>query len=193
MMSNNGSMNCKKVAVSFINKRNMFLCMIPLILMVGIFLFLLIQYWMVFSMLAIAIMIAISIIIIFGVFFALGNGIYCLAGKHVLFILGIRVGVVKVQSIQRFSVTFKEESNDKFSAIVKVVKQDGNIIKADYSQQFRNRKRKRLAMAVYTISAKQIDQMSEKLLCMPQSVVTLINLEGDIVLQKINNVEHIHK
>ena len=136
IMSNNGSMICKKVAVSFINKRNFSLCMLPLNVMVGVFLFLLIQYWWVFPALAIAFMIAICIIVILGDIFALANGLHCLAGERVLLVLGIRIGVVKVQSIQRFSVTFREESYDKFSAVVKLVKQDGGIMKADYSFQF---------------------------------------------------------
>ncbi len=186
MMSNNGSMICKKVAVSFINKRNFSLCMLPLNVMVGVFLFLLIQYWWVFPALAIAFMIAICIIVILGDIFALANGLHCLAGERVLLVLGIRIGVVKVQSIQRFSVTFREESYDKFSAVVKLVKQDGGIMKADYSSQFSYRKHKRLAMAVYTISAKQVDRISQKVLCLPNSVLTLVNSKGEIIWQKMN-------
>ena len=186
MMSNNGSMICKKVAVSFINKTNFFFCLLPLNVMAGVFLFLLIQYWGVFPALAIAFMIAICIIVIFGDIFALANGLHCLAGERVLLVLGIRIGVVKVQSIQRFSVTFREESYDKFSAMVKLVKQDGGIMKADYSSQFSYRKHKRLAMAVYTISAKQVDRISQKVLCLPNSVLTLVNSKGEIIWQKMN-------
>lgn len=186
MMSNNGSMICKKVAVSFINKRIFSLCMLPLNVMVGVFLFLLIQYWEVFPALVIAFMIAICIIVIFGDIFGLVNGLHYLAGKRVLLVLGIRIGVVKVQSIQRFSVTFREESYDKFSAVVKLAKQDGGIMKADYSSQFSYRKHKRLAMAVYTISAKQVDRISQKVLCLPNSVLTLVNSKGEIIWQKMN-------
>ncbi len=183
-----GSVPNMQSAISFINKKNMLLCMIPLILMAGIFLFLLIRYWGTISVLAKVVMLAVCIIVIFGVFFALTNGIYCLTKECILAIFGIRMNVIKVRSVQRFSVTFREEENKKFFAIMKIVRQDGKTVKVDYSREFRNRRRKRLAMAVYTVPSKKIDRISKKILCLPRSIVTVINREGEIVSQETNQI-----
>lgn len=187
-MSENRSADYIKIAVSLLNKKNFLLCMIPLIVIAGVFLFLLIQYWEAFPIAAIVFMLAFCMAIAVGISFALANGIYCLSGKRVLLVLGMRISIVKARSIQRLSVIFREEVHDRFSAAVKLTKHDGHSIQTDHSRQLQNRKNVRLATAVYTIPAKQVDRISEKLLRLPQSTVTQIDLRGKIVWQKRNGV-----
>ena len=97
---------------------------------------------------------------------------------------GFGAETVDVSELKRIAVNFKEWENNEFSAQVKFVFSEGDVILKDYGAKFENTAN-HLGLSSYTMPKKEMEAVCEKLASMNICNISVIDIEQDIVYQYI--------
>lgn len=171
-MSNNGLTIYKKL--SFINKKVLvFLFMILLIIIVycSYFVF---AFWVEMPMLIRIFWPILSIILLTGSLITPLNGMVIGKKGTIVFIPDFRIKVFKISDLEKMAFVFNEQENNKYSVLIKLVFKNGKIFIKDYSNQFRNIKKKRLALSVYTIKREKVNKISKQVVNIDICTITIM-------------------
>ena len=188
MTSNTGLTICKNRYLSFINK-GLILFMFTLFIIVIVPCFcLMVTYWREMPMFIKILSPILSAIILAAIATTPFNGMVITKNDSIIFVPDFRVKKLKLKDLKRIAFNFSEWENNKYSAEVKFVYKDGRVFIKDYSRQFRNMKNKTLAMLVYTIKARKVQAICEKLTNLDVCVITIIDKDKNIIHQKSNCV-----
>lgn len=111
------------------------------------------------------------------------NGMLITKKGTVLFVPDLRFKKFNLKVLKRISIAFNEWENNKYSATVKFVYTDGTVFLKDYSKQFANMKKQKLARSVYTLSKRKVDKICYNLSDVEACIITLIDKNHNIVYQ----------
>lgn len=171
-MSNNGLTIYKKL--SFINKKVLvFLFMILLIIIVCCSYFVFV-FWVEMPMLIRIFWPILSIILLTGSLITPLNGMVIGKKGTIVFIPDFRIKVFKISDLEKMAFVFNEQENNKYSVLIKLVFKNGKIFIKDYSNQFRNIKKKRLALSVYTIKREKVNKISKQVVNIDICTITIM-------------------
>ena len=105
----------------------------------------------------------------------------------ITFIPDFRIKRVHISKLKRVAVNFNEWDNYRYSVAVKLVYKDGRIFTKDYSNQFKNVRKKALFMRMYTLSNKKINNICDKVSRSDLFNISIIDLSGNIIYQNKND------
>lgn len=159
-MSNNGLTNCKKM--SFINKKIIVFLLTILLIVIVCCSYFVFAFWVEMPMLIRIFWPILSIILLMGILITPLNGIVIGKKGTIVFIPDFRIKVFKISDLEKMAFVFNEQENNKYSVLIKLVFKNGKIFIKDYSKQFRNIKKKRLALSVYTIKREKVNKISKQ-------------------------------
>lgn len=178
-MSNNGSTICKKM--SFINKKVIvFLLMILLIIIVccSFFVF---AFWVEMPMLIKIFWPILSLILLMGILITPLNGMVIGKKGTIVFIPDFRIKVFKISDLEKMALVFTEQENNKYSVLTKLIFKNGKIFIKDYSKQFKNIKKKKLALSVYTIKREKVNKISQQITNIDICTITILDKNDKII------------
>lgn len=182
MISNNGLMTYKSKRLSFINKGIITILLGLSLIVIVPCSYLFFTYW---SEMPIFIKIfwpLLLAIIFLGLIVTPLNGMNVTKRGTILFWPDFRLKIIKVSEIEKLSIVFTEQKNNRYSVMIKFLYKDGRVFYKDYSKQFINMKNKKLAMSIYTITEKKIKKCN-KLLDLNICVISILNKNGEIIYQ----------
>ena len=163
MLSNNCSIVCKKLNISFIDKPMMSVVACIIILVITPFAVLFALY---FSELPLIIKIVFPIILcvtIFSIIFVFFCGLYVKNNGTIKFIDVFRIKKYDLSELNEIAIIFNECENKKYSVRIQFILKNGKIFEKDNAKEFSNRKHKGLSMAINTIPFHKVEQICKKL------------------------------
>lgn len=182
MTLNNGLMTYNK-KLSFINKGIIALLLGLILIIITPCSYLLFMYWYEMPLL-IKIFWPIMLAIIFtGAIITALNGMTITNKGNILFLPDFRLRIFNLKDLKKIAIIFNEWENNKYSVMVEFVYSNGNIFNKDYSKQFRNMKNKKLAMSMYTITKRKVEEICDKLLDLNICAITIIDKNSNIIYQ----------
>jgi len=188
MNSNNGFMICKKKYITFINKGALLSLLGLLLLIIIPCFYFIFAYWSEMP-LPIKILGPISLPIFSTSIILLPfNGMLITKKGLMLFYGDFSFRKIYLNELERISLSFNEWENGRYSAVVKIAYKNGKVFTKDYAKQFKNLRKRKLHLFVYTISRQKLDAICKELSDVKICIITVINKDFEIVFQKKNNV-----
>lgn len=175
MTSNNGLMNYKNKWLSFINKGLITLLLVVLLIVIAPCSYLSFTYWSempIFIKIFWPILLTITFV---GLIVTPFNGMFITKKGTILFLPDFRLKIIKVNELEKLSIVFTEQGNNKYSVMIKFLYRDGKVFYKDYSKQFASMKNKKLAMSMYTITEKKLKKNCNKLSDLNICLTTILN------------------
>lgn len=182
-MSSNGSTTYKLKRITFFNKPMVTLLSSAALIVLIPCSYIMLAYWSDMP-LPIKLFVPIVFIIVFvGIIMVPLNGMLITKRGTVLFVPDLRLKKFNLKDLKRISIVFNEWENNKYSATVKFVCTDGTVFLKDYSKQFANMKKQKLARSAYTLSKRKVDKICYNLSDMDVCIITIIDKNHNIVNQ----------
>lgn len=183
-MLRNGLITYKRKILSFINKGITTLLLSIFLLIILPCSYVILAYW---SEIPLFIKISwpiILTIVLIGVLITSLNGMVITKNGTILFVPDFRIKKLNIKDSERISFNFNEWENSKYSVRIKFVYKDARFFIKDYSKQFRNIKKKKMVMSIYTISKRKIDKILKKVEDLNFCNISIIDKNGKICYQK---------
>ena len=115
------------------------------------------------------------------------NGMFISKTGTLVFIPDVRFKKTNLKELERLAINFSEWENHKYSVSVKLVYKDGNTCTKNYARQFNTQQSifRILSMTVYTLNAKKVNNICNKLMNLNISFITVVDKNGNIVYQHL--------
>lgn len=195
MTSKNGSTRCKNISLSFISMAGIWLLEIILLAVFIPMFYCIVVYWLEMPILMKILGPILFAILLPSMVLMPINGMVITKKNKVYFMPDIRIKKFNLDEISRIGLVFKRQPNFRYAARVKIMYNDGRVFVKEYSNQFNNdhiaygkhnaRKRK-LAMALYTIPKSKVDKIIVKIDCLEYITVSIVE-DGKIVYNSYKN------
>lgn len=182
-MLNNGLMTYKNIFLSFINKGIISLLIISLMIIILPCSYLVFAFWSEMPIFMKVFWPIFLVVLIVGIIIVPFNGMIISRRGVIVFIPDYRIKVFKTSKLESIALNFIECENNKYATTIKLVYKGGKVFTKDYSKQFRNMRKKRLVMSIYTIRRIKVNKILDQLLNFPNCMITIIDKNGKIINQ----------